>query len=161
MVFAQYDTNDNSDNGINAMGLGPGNHLEGCNLIGGIWPRKFNYFHELVLDQELVRTHGRACNFLGAMVIGLPPVLNFRHNTSLHHRVMRECFSSEKPICLATSEAFAGSDVVAIRTSAVKSADGTEYVVNGAKKWVINGNWADYFTTAVKTEGLQRAPDRA
>jgi len=146
--------NDNSDNGINAMRLGPGKHLEGYNLIGGIEPGKFDYFHELVLNQELVRTHGRACNdgFLGGMVIGLPPVLNFSRNTSLRDRVMRECFSGEKSICLAISEAFAGSDVAGIRTTAVKSADGAHYVVNGTKKWITNGNWADYFTTAVKTE---------
>ncbi|KAG0124905.1 acyl-CoA dehydrogenase/oxidase [Tuber indicum] len=143
-----------ADNGINAMRLGPGRHLEGYNLIGGIEPKKFNYFHELVLNQELVRTHGRACNdgFLGGMVIGLPPVLNFCRNTALRDRVMRECFSGEKSICLAVSEAFAGSDVASIRTTAVKSADGTHYVVNGTKKWITNGNWADYFTTAVKTE---------
>ncbi|PWW72510.1 acyl-CoA dehydrogenase NM domain-like protein [Tuber magnatum] len=143
-----------ADNGINAMRLGPGRHLDGYNLIGGIEPKKFNYFHELVLNQELVRTHGRACNdgFLGGMVIGLPPVLNFCRNTALRDRVMRECFSGEKSICLAVSEAFAGSDVAAIRTTAVKSADGTHYVVNGTKKWITNGTWADYFTTAVKTE---------
>jgi len=129
------------------MRLGPGKHLEGYNLIGGIEPRKFDYFHELVLNQELVRIHGRACNygFLGGMVIGLPPALNLCRKTSLRNRVMRECFSGEKPICLAISEAFAGSDVVAIRTTAVRSSDGTHYVVNGTKKWITNGNWADYF----------------
>ncbi|RPB00229.1 acyl-CoA dehydrogenase NM domain-like protein [Choiromyces venosus 120613-1] len=143
-----------ADNGINAMRLGPGKHLDGYNLIGGIEPKKFNYFHELVLNQELVRTHGRACNdgFLGGMVIGLPPVLNFSRNAALRDRVMRECFSGEKSICLAVSEAFAGSDVAAIRTTAAKSADGTHYIVNGTKKWITNGSWADYFTTAVKTD---------
>lgn len=86
------------------------------------------------------------------MVIGLPPVLNFANDAALRDRVARECFSGEKSICLAISEAFAGSDVAGIRTTAVKSDCGKFYIVNGTKKWITNGVWADYFTTAVRTE---------
>lgn len=53
---------------MNPMRLGPGKHLEGHTLLGGIVaPAEFDYFHELVLTQELAKTHGRACNdgFLG------------------------------------------------------------------------------------------------
>lgn len=140
---------------MNPMRLGPGKHLKGHTLMGGIvTPEEFDYFHELVLTQELSKTHGRACNdgFLGGMVIGLPPVLNFCNDPALRERVARECFSGEKAICLAISEAFAGSDVAGIRTTAVKSDCGKFYIVNGTKKWITNGVWADYFTTAVKTE---------
>ncbi|RPB16214.1 acyl-CoA dehydrogenase NM domain-like protein [Morchella conica CCBAS932] len=143
------------ENGMNPMRLGPGKHLKGHTLMGGIvTPEEFDYFHELVLTQELSKTHGRACNdgFLGGMVIGLPPVLNFCNDPALRERVARECFSGEKAICLAISEAFAGSDVAGIRTTAVKSDCGKFYIVNGTKKWITNGVWADYFTTAVKTE---------
>lgn len=85
-------------------------------------------------------------------MIGLPPVLNFCSDAALRDRVARECFSGEKSICLAISEAFAGSDVAGIRTTAVKSECGKFYIVNGTKKWITNGVWADYFTTAVRTE---------
>lgn len=53
---------------MNPMRLGPGKHLQGHTLMGGIvTPSEFDYFHELVLTQELAKTHGRACNdgFLG------------------------------------------------------------------------------------------------
>lgn len=86
------------------------------------------------------------------MVIGLPPVLNFCNDNALRDRVARECFSGEKAICLAVSEAFAGSDVAGIRTTAVKSKCGQFFIVNGTKKWITNGMWSDYFTTAVRTE---------
>lgn len=86
------------------------------------------------------------------MVIGLPPVLNFCNDNALRDRVARECFSGEKAICLAISEAFAGSDVAGIRTTAVKSKCGQFFIVNGTKKWITNGMWSDYFTTAVRTE---------
>jgi acyl-CoA dehydrogenase len=47
----------------------------------------------------------------------------------------------------------AGSDVAGIQTTAKKSADGKYYVVNGQKKWITNGIWADYCTAAVRTGG--------
>lgn len=43
----------------------------------------------------------------------------------------------------------AGSDVAGITATAVRKGD--VYIVNGAKKWITNGLWADYCTTAVRT----------
>jgi hypothetical protein len=45
----------------------------------------------------------------------------------------------------------AGSDVANIRSTAHR--DGDHYIVNGAKKWITNGVWADYCTAAVRTGG--------
>jgi alkylation response protein AidB-like acyl-CoA dehydrogenase len=50
-------------------------------------------------------------------------------------------------ICI--SEPDAGSDVAAIRTSAVR--DGDHYVINGAKTWITNGTYGDFYVVAVKT----------
>lgn len=46
-----------------------------------------------------------------------------------------------------------GSDVAGIRTTAKKTADGKHYIVNGEKKYITNGIFADYFTVAVRTGG--------
>lgn len=83
------------------------------------------------------------------MVIGLPPVMNFG-SQELKDEVIEPVLAGEKYICLAISEAFAGSDVMGMRTFAKKSEDGSHYIVNGTKKWITNGVFADYFTTAVK-----------
>lgn len=48
----------------------------------------------------------------------------------------------------------AGSDVANISTTAKR--DGDYYIVNGAKKWITNGIWADYCTAAVRTGGPGR-----
>lgn len=48
----------------------------------------------------------------------------------------------------------AGSDVANIRTTAKR--DGDYYIVNGAKKWITNGIWADFCTAAVRTGGPGR-----
>merc|ERR1712100_833529 len=51
------------------------------------------------------------------------------------------------------TEPYAGSDVAGLRTSAVKTPDGKHYIVNGEKKWITNGVFADFFTVAVRTGG--------
>jgi alkylation response protein AidB-like acyl-CoA dehydrogenase len=45
----------------------------------------------------------------------------------------------------------AGSDVANIKTTAIRQ--GGHYIVNGSKKWITNGIWADYVTAAVRTGG--------
>jgi len=50
-----------------------------------------------------------------------------------------------------TSLYIAGSDVANINTTA--ELQGDFYIVNGCKKWITNGVWADYCTAAVRTGG--------
>jgi alkylation response protein AidB-like acyl-CoA dehydrogenase len=54
-------------------------------------------------------------------------------------------------MCLAVTEAFAGSDVSGIRTTAELTEDGQHFLVSGTKKWITNGMFCDYFVTACKT----------
>ena len=44
-----------------------------------------------------------------------------------------------------------------VAASAVKSADGSHYIVNGEKKWITNGGNADYFTVSIYTTKIHRA----
>lgn len=85
----------------------------------------------------------------GGMVIGLPPVLKWA-SPEVKKRVVGPVLKAEKVICLAITEPMAGSDVANIRTTAVR--EGDHYIVNGEKKWITNGIFADYFTVAVKTD---------
>jgi len=56
-------------------------------------------------------------------------------------------------ICLAITEPTAGSDVANLKTEAKLTPDGKHYIVNGEKKWITNGVFADFFTVAVRTGG--------
>ena len=51
------------------------------------------------------------------------------------------------------TEPHVGSDVAQLRTTATLTPDGRHYIINGEKKWITNGVFADYFTTAVRTGG--------
>lgn len=141
--------------GIHACRMGPGPHLKLVkSLPGGVKPEEFDYFHEMIVHEELTRLGlPGASDGLGAgMVIGLPPVFVFGPR-ELAMKIGQEVLSGNKRICLAISEPYAGSDVANIKTTATKSACGQFYIVNGCKKWITQGDSADYFTTAVRTGG--------
>ncbi|KAF6762502.1 acyl-CoA dehydrogenase [Ephemerocybe angulata] len=137
---------------IIAMRLGPGKHLQGRTLMGGIVkPEEFDYFYEGIVHAELARVSSRAVvdGLLAGLVIGLPPVLNYG-SKELQAQVVDETFAGRKYVALAITEAFAGSDVGGLQTTAVR--EGDEWVITGTKKWITNGTFADYFTTGCKTE---------
>merc|ERR1712193_431797 len=70
---------------------------------------------------------------------------------ALRDRIAPGILNGDKRICLAITEPDAGSDVANLGCEAVLSEDGKHYIVNGEKKWITNGIWCDYFTTAVRT----------
>ncbi|KAL2118591.1 hypothetical protein VTJ04DRAFT_8251 [Mycothermus thermophilus] len=144
-----------SREGVLHMRMGPGKHLHGVKLLGGVVDGKeFDYFHDLICSQESSRTgcRGFGDGNMGGMVIGLTCILNYcHHNPELKKRVEDDVFSARKKICLAITEAFAGSDVAGLRCTATKTPDGKHYIVNGTKKWITNGCFADYFVTGVNT----------
>ncbi len=60
------------------------------------------------------------------------------------------CASGEKLGCYGLTEAGAGSDPASMRTMAIR--DGDEWVINGEKKFITNGNVASYCVLAAVTE---------
>jgi alkylation response protein AidB-like acyl-CoA dehydrogenase len=57
---------------------------------------------------------------------------------------------------VAMTEPEMGSDLAGLRTTAARTGDGDEYVVNGSKTFITNGINADLVITAVKTDPGQR-----
>ncbi|KAI7864162.1 acyl-CoA dehydrogenase/oxidase [Spinellus fusiger] len=139
--------------GILAASLGHGPWLKNYTLPGGVRPEEFDYFHEMILHEELSRwgTRGTGDGVMGGMVISIPTVFNFG-SAAMKAKIGPEVLSGKKRICLAITEPYAGSDVSKIRATAKKTADGKHYIVNGVKKWITSGHWADYFSVAVQTD---------
>ena len=52
---------------------------------------------------------------------------------------MPDVLDGKKFICLAISEAHAGSDVMGLQTTAVKSEDGSSWIINGGS---FNMTWS-------------------
>ena len=68
-------------------------------------------------------------------------------------RYLPRLASMELVAAYALSEATSGSDAMNIRTRAVLSQDGTQYILNGEKMWITNAGFADLFTVFAKIDG--------
>ena len=123
----------------------------------GIAPEEWDPFHEFILCDELARIGSTG---IGAVLtlgpsIALPPILHFG-TPEQKQKIIEPVLAGDKTICLAITEPYAGSDVANIQTTAVLSKDSNGadfFVVNGEKKWITNGMWADYFVVAARTGG--------
>ncbi|KAG4429707.1 hypothetical protein IFR05_014804 [Cadophora sp. M221] len=122
------------------------------NRIKSVVPEKWDLFHEMLLTDELSRagSGGFVWNVIGGFGIGCPPLVKFGKK-ELVKRILPGILDGDKRICLAITEPDAGSDVANLGCEAVLTEDGKHYIVNGEKKWITNGIWCDYFTTAVRT----------
>ncbi|RDA84972.1 hypothetical protein CP532_3891 [Ophiocordyceps camponoti-leonardi (nom. inval.)] len=122
--------------------------------VASVPPEQWDLFHEMLVTDELSRTGsgGFVWNIIGGFGIGCPPVIKFG-TEALKDRIMPAILAGDKRICLAITEPDAGSDVANLTCEARLSDDGKHFIVNGEKKWITNGIWCDYFTTAVRTGG--------
>ncbi|KAF2641507.1 acyl-CoA dehydrogenase family protein [Massarina eburnea CBS 473.64] len=141
-------------NDLLAMRLGPGKHLNGKNLLGVVKGEEFDYLHDMVQAQEFVRSNARGFQDgnMAGMMISLTAVLQWMPDSPFKRQVVEDVLAGKKKICLAITEAFAGSDVAGLRTTATKTKDGKHYVIRGTKKWITNGMWCDYFVVGCRTE---------
>nr|GAT49476.1 acyl-CoA dehydrogenase [Mycena chlorophos] len=136
---------------VMALRFGPGPHLQGRTLLGGVVkPEEVTFLHALILAQEFARFNSRGYMDGGnGSLIGLPPILKYGR-PELRDKIMNDFFDGKKFTSLAISEAFAGSDVSGMKTFATKTDKG--WVVNGTKKWITGGMVASYFTVGCRSE---------
>lgn len=88
----------------------------------------------------------------GLMMVG--PVIYTFGNDEQKSRFLPPILSSDVWWCQGYSEAGAGSDLAALRTTAVRR--GNEYVVNGAKMWTTMAQYADWMFCLVRTDSSGR-----
>ncbi len=75
--------------------------------------------------------------------------LNVEGSEEIKKNYLAPSIAGEKIGCLCITEPFGGSDVAAMRTTAVKKGD--KYVINGSKTFITNGIYSDYLVVAAKT----------
>jgi acyl-CoA dehydrogenase len=129
-------------------------------LLGIGFPEEYggvpgvDYFHRLVASVELAQCGaGGVVASLMSHSIGSPPVAALG-SPEIKARVLPDVLAGRKIAALAITEPSGGSDVAALRTSAVR--DGDHYVVNGEKTFITSGIRADYLTVAVRTDPQAR-----
>jgi acyl-CoA dehydrogenase len=125
-------------------------------LLGLGFPEEYggvpgvDYFHRLVASLELAQAgSGGVVASLMSHTIGSPPLVTFG-SEELKRRVLPAVLAGERIAALAITEPSGGSDVAALRTTAIR--DGEHYVLNGEKTFITSGLRADFLTVAVRTE---------
>jgi acyl-CoA dehydrogenase len=125
-------------------------------LLGLGFPEEFggipdtDTFHRLIASVELAQAgSGGVVASLMSHTIGAPPIVALG-NPDLKRRVLPAILAGERIAALAITEPSGGSDVAALRTTAVR--DGDHYVVNGEKTFITSGMRADCLTVAVRTD---------
>ena len=93
----------------------------GDSIMANVKASEFDYFHEMIIHDELGRcgSSGVPAALILGLSVGLPPIMLFG-SKYLQDKVCKATLTGEKVICLAITEPSAGSDVAAIRTTAVK-----------------------------------------
>jgi len=107
-----------------------------------------DYRHETVIMEEMLK---RGLTGFGNQVhsaIVAPYILHYG-NEAQHQRWLPEMASGNMVGAIAMTEPNTGSDLQNIRTTAIR--DGDDYVINGAKTYITNGQHADLVIVVAKT----------
>jgi alkylation response protein AidB-like acyl-CoA dehydrogenase len=120
-------------------------------IIGGVKPEDWDGFHDVIMHDEFGRVGGVGLqnSLLGSVILPMPAIQKFG-SLELRQRVAREVLNGDKRLCLAITEPDAGSDVRGITSEIRSSEDRSTLILNGSKKWITGGMFADYFLTLAK-----------
>jgi alkylation response protein AidB-like acyl-CoA dehydrogenase len=99
--------------------------------------------------EEIAKADASCALMLMLAELGTLPI-SLYGSEELKQRLLPRCASGELAPAFALSEAEAGSDAAAMRTSAV--ADGGDWVINGTKNWISNAGVADFYVVFAVTD---------
>ncbi len=109
-----------------------------------------DYSYNLIVAEELGRA---ACGgvplAIGVQTDMATPALARFGSPELREKFLNKAITGEYVAAIAVSEPHAGSDVAAIKTTAVK--EGDDYIINGTKMWITNSLQADFFCLLANT----------
>jgi alkylation response protein AidB-like acyl-CoA dehydrogenase len=112
-----------------------------------------DFGYNAVIDEELAYAGSTAGITLHSDIVADYLVEYGSEEQKLHW--LPRMISGQTPTAIAMTEPGAGSDLQGVRTTAVK--DGDDYVVNGSKTYITNGQHAELTIVVVKTDATQGA----
>jgi alkylation response protein AidB-like acyl-CoA dehydrogenase len=122
--------------------------------LGMGWPKAYGGggarpMEQAIVADELARANAPApTNGLGLGIVG--PTIVVHGTEAQKQRYLRKILTAEELWCQLYSEPNAGSDLAALRTSAVDAGD--HFVVNGQKIWTSSGPIADWGLLLARTD---------
>lgn len=111
-----------------------------------------DYSYGMVFAEELGRIkNGSVPMSIGVQTDMATPALARFGSEALKAEFLTPSIAGDLVGCIGVSEPHAGSDVAAIKTTAVK--DGKDYLINGSKMWITNSIQGDWVCLLVNTAG--------
>lgn len=116
------------------------------------WPEKlggtgWNAVQKFIFETERCNAGAPDVIPFGLKMVG--PVIFSFGNDAQKAKFLPRILSSEDWWCQGYSEPGAGSDLAALQTRATR--DGDDYIINGAKIWTTNAQYADWIFCLVRT----------
>jgi len=128
--------------------------LLGCSIPEEYGGAGGDFLHTVVVGEELCRAEATGPAFHLHSEIVMPYILHY--GTEEQKREwLPKMVTGEVIGAIAMTEPHAGSDLQAIKTTALK--DGDDYVINGQKVFITNGTISDLVIVACKTDPTKGA----
>ncbi len=108
-----------------------------------------DYLYNAVINEEIVRLGLSGLGFQLHSDIAVP-YIDRLGTKEQKQKYLPKCVSGECILAIAISEPQTGSDMQGIKTSAVR--DGDDYILNGSKIFITNGQLADTIIVVAKTD---------
>ncbi|SFP67079.1 acyl-CoA dehydrogenase family protein [Tranquillimonas alkanivorans] len=120
--------------------------------LGVTWPKEFggtgwDAVQRHIFEEETTRAHAPRIVPFGLNMLG-PVLMKYGSKEQQDHYLPR-ILNGEDWWCQGYSEPGAGSDLAAVKTTAVR--EGDHYIVNGQKTWTTLGQHADMIFCLVRT----------
>ncbi|MEM6722505.1 MAG: acyl-CoA dehydrogenase family protein [Bacteroidota bacterium] len=113
-------------------------------------------FYHVIFAEEMARMNSGGLNAALGSHFGLALVhLNAEGSEAQKQKYLVPGIKGDTIGCLAITEPFGGSDVAAMRTTAVR--EGDEWIINGSKTFITNGVTSDFLVVAAKTDPAAKA----
>ena len=109
---------------------------------------------KVIVWSEISRTTALPARYLSIFGFPVSPILYTLEGPARDEYLM-PVIRGEKTSCFAQTEADAGSDPAAMRTTAVR--DGDDYVINGVKRFITNADEVDFAQVFAVTDPEKRA----
>ena len=108
-----------------------------------------DFRYNAIIDEEVSRIGATGLGWGVHSDIVVPYIMNYGSEAQ-KEKYIAKCVAGDIVTAIAMTEPGTGSDLQGIRTTAI--ADGDEYVINGSKTFITNGQHADLVVVVCKTD---------
>ncbi|MCV7194982.1 acyl-CoA dehydrogenase family protein [Mycobacterium angelicum] len=135
------------------------NKLGEAGLLGLDLPEEFggaggDFGHSAVVAEELALAHDSSSGWIVHSPI-VAHYINTYANEQQKQRWLPRIISGDAVLAIAMTEPGTGSDLQAVRTTAVR--EGSHYLINGSKTFISNGTHCDLLVIVAKTDPAKSA----